>query len=103
MKIPMQDVKVKPKVTASQVPKYESSIQNMSLSKSKGQDTTAENDFGGTTLAKIVGTVLENERKWALMVENTSNKLSIKLGFDETPWYILFKISMYSYILLTLL
>ena len=88
MKIPMQDVKVKPKVTASQVPKYESSIQNMSLSKSKGQDTTAENDFGGTTLAKIVGTVLENERKWALMVENTSNKLSIKLGFDETPWYI---------------
>ena len=102
MEIPMSEVKIKPKAKLGNNPKPDISTQNVSLNKSKGPDATAEADLGSTTLAKLVGTVLENERKWALMVENTSNKLSIKLGFDETPWYILFRISMYSYILMTL-
>jgi hypothetical protein len=61
------------------------------------------NEFDQLTLAKLVGKVYDNEQKWALSFENTSNKLSYKLGFDQTPWYLLFQVFMYVYIILTLL
>jgi hypothetical protein len=61
------------------------------------------NDFDHLTLAKLVGKVYDNEQKWALTFESTSNKLSYKLGFDQTPWYLLFQAFMYVYIVLTFL
>lgn len=60
-----------------------------------------KSEFDESTLAKLVGTVLEREQQWALSFERTSNKLSFKLGFGETPWYWLFQIGMYVSILLT--
>lgn len=62
-----------------------------------------KSEFDEMTLAKLVGTVLEREQRWALTFEKTSNSLSIKLGFDETPWYILFQVSMYLSAFMTLL
>ena len=74
-------------------------VDNQSMNRPSFQDITkldrsskTMNDFDHLTLAKLVGRVMEVEQKWALNVENTSNKLSYRLGFDQTPWYLLFQV-----------
>jgi Ca2+-dependent lipid-binding protein len=62
-----------------------------------------KNEFDNLTLAKLAGTVLEGEHRWALNFERTSNNLSIRLGFDETPWFVLFQVGMYTNMFLTFL
>jgi hypothetical protein len=77
---------------------FNMSANNTINSTSKSPDKT---EFDNLTLAKLVGTVMEREQRWALSFENTSNNLSMRLGFDETPWYIFFQISMFTSMLLT--
>lgn len=49
-------------------------------------------EFDHLTLAKLAGRVMDREHKWALAMENTSNKLSHRLGFNQTPWFLLFQV-----------
>ena len=60
---------------------------------------SAENDM--PKLGALASLMLESKRHIANGFENHSDRLFIKLGFDETPWYTLFQLCMYTYIVLT--
>lgn len=76
----------------------ESSRNNRLSNNNSFMNTTSpmKSEFEGSTLAQLASIVMEREQRWALKFEETSNSISVKLGFDETPWYILFSICQYT-------
>ena len=54
-------------------------------------------------LGTIATMLLESHRRVANGFEKQSDRLFSRLGFDETPWYILLQISMYMHTILSLL